>query len=151
MFKALSALFSKSGEEIDTKVISNELAVAALLVHLARVDGEFSKREKKAIAAVLEQHFDLDHAQTDELMTRAKEKDAEAVDLYQFTSVLTKLDMDQRINIISMMWSITFADDENHELEDNLVWRVAELIGVSARDRTRLRAQFRADLNDRTP
>ena len=42
-----------------------------------------------------------------------------------------------------MMWQVVFADDTNHELEDNMVWRVAELIGVSARERTVLRNQMR--------
>ena len=37
---------------------------------------------------------------------------------------------------------VVFADDKNHELEDNMVWRIAELIGVSARQRTILRNQM---------
>jgi uncharacterized tellurite resistance protein B-like protein len=41
-----------------------------------------------------------------------------------------------------MMWQVVFADRKNHELEDNMVWRIAELIGVSTRDRTILRAQM---------
>jgi uncharacterized tellurite resistance protein B-like protein len=36
---------------------------------------------------------------------------------------------------------VVFADKQNHELEDNMVWRIAELIGVSGRDRTILRNQ----------
>ena len=42
-----------------------------------------------------------------------------------------------------MMWNVVFVDDTNHELEDNMVWRVAELIGVSSRQRTILRNQAR--------
>jgi uncharacterized tellurite resistance protein B-like protein len=41
-----------------------------------------------------------------------------------------------------MMWQVVFADKKNDELEDNMVWRIAELIGVSARDRTVLRNQM---------
>jgi uncharacterized tellurite resistance protein B-like protein len=37
---------------------------------------------------------------------------------------------------------VVFADKKNHELEDNMVWRIAELIGVSARQRTILRNQM---------
>ena len=40
-----------------------------------------------------------------------------------------------------MMWTVVFSDKKNHELEDNMVWRIAELIGVSSRDRTILRNQ----------
>ncbi len=41
-----------------------------------------------------------------------------------------------------MMWQVVFADKANHELEDNMVWRIAELIHVSSRDRTILRNQM---------
>ncbi len=41
-----------------------------------------------------------------------------------------------------MMWEIVFADGEVHEFEDNVVWRVAELLGVSSRDRIRLRKRI---------
>ena len=41
-----------------------------------------------------------------------------------------------------MMWQVVFADSKNHELEDNMVWRIAELIGVSARQRTVLRNEI---------
>lgn len=146
MFKALTDLLRPESKP-STQPMTTELAVAAILVHLARVDGDFSDTERKTISNTLAQHFDLDAGQVQDLLDLAKKKDADAVDLYQFTSQLTALDMDQRIAIIEMMWKLVFADRENHELEDNLVWRVAELIGVSARDRTTLRARFRAAAN----
>jgi len=65
------------------------------------------------------------------------------VDFYQFTATLTKLDEAEKIAIIRMMWQVVFVDEANHELEDNMVWRVAELIGVSTRDRTVLRNQMK--------
>ena len=58
-----------------------------------------------------------------------------------FTQSITQLDMEDRIEIVRMMWMVVFADKKNHELEDNMVWRIAELIGVSSRDRTILRNQ----------
>ena len=64
------------------------------------------------------------------------------MDFYRFTSAITQLPEDERIEIIRMMWQVVFADDKNHELEDNMVWRIAELIGVSARQRTMLRKQM---------
>ena len=65
------------------------------------------------------------------------------MDFYRFTSALTSLREPERIEIIRMMWQVVFADKKNHELEDNMVWRIAELIGVSARDRTVLRTDGR--------
>ena len=41
----------------------------------------------------------------------------------------------ERISVIENLWEIVYADGESHEFEENLVWRVAELLGVNPRDR----------------
>jgi Uncharacterized protein conserved in bacteria len=141
MFEALTRLFGKP--DAPTSQHDPKLAVAALLVHLAAVDGSMQEAERKAIRGALMDHYDLDEAAVDKLVRDAARHDAEAVDFYRFTSGLKQLDMDDRIEIIRMMWTVVFADRKNHELEDNMVWRIAELIGVSSRDRTILRNQIR--------
>ena len=142
MFDAISRLFSKpearTEEAIDTK-----LAVAALLVHLIGVDGAADDEEHETVKGVLQDHFDLSRSEVEALVDKAHKKDAEAVDFYAFTSGITRLEMEQRLEIIRMMWAVVFADKSNHEMEDNMVWRVAELIGVSTRDRTILRSQMK--------
>ena len=119
-----------------------KLAVAALLVHLAQVDGTVDEAEKQAVRGALQDFYGMDEEAVRELIHQARRTDAEAVDFYRFTSVLKTLDEKQRLEIIRMMWQVVFADKQNHELEDNMVWRIAELIGVSARDRTTLRKQM---------
>ena len=134
MFDSISRLFSRpetTGFRNDPKI-----AVAALLVHLAGVDGTVDDVEKQAVRGALQEDA------VRELIREARRTDAEAVDFYRFTSVLKELDEKERLEIIRMMWQVVFADKKNHELEDNMVWRVAELIGVSARDRTILRKQM---------
>lgn len=142
MLDAIARLFTRpvpeSEEPVDTR-----LEVAALLTHLIGIDGEISTEERKAVRGVLVDHFELTDHDVAALLEEAHRQDAEAVDFYGFTSSLKQLDMDTRIEIIRMMWTVVFADEKNHELEDNMVWRVAELIGVSARDRTALRAQMK--------
>ncbi|MFD1253939.1 Tellurite resistance protein TerB [Devosia equisanguinis] len=141
MFEALTRLFGKAEAQLDPS--DPRLAVAALLVHLAGVDGSMKEEERKAIRGALMDHNDLDETNVDQLIKEAAARDAEAVDFYKFTSGLTQLEMQDRVEIIRMMWSVVFADSKNHELEDNMVWRVAELIGVSSRDRIVLRNQMR--------
>lgn len=142
MFQALSRLFS--GPKLPENIsVDPSLAVAALLVHLASVDGVVTDEEQKMITGVLQDHFDMDETEVEKLVTEATRRDKDAVDFYQFTSTLSKLEEEERVNIIRLMWQVVFADDQNHELEDNMVWRVAELIGVSARQRTILRTQIR--------
>lgn len=142
MFEAIARLFGQSGPP-STRPLEPRLAVAALLVHLAAVDGTSSPREIEAVSNALKDHYGLDESQVKKLVEEARRKDKEAVDFYQFTSALSRLEEKERVAIIAMMWQVVFADDTNHELEDNMVWRVAELIGVSARDRTVLRNRMR--------
>lgn len=144
MFDAIKSLFAVP-ESPDNQPIDTKMSVAALLVHLASVDGVVTTEERETISGVLQDHFDLDEHQVERLIEEATRRDKDAVDFYQFTSALSKLEEKERINIIRLMWQVVFADDYNHELEDNMVWRVAELIGVSARDRTILRAQMKHD------
>jgi uncharacterized tellurite resistance protein B-like protein len=139
MFEAITRLFNRPETALDKH--DPKLAVAALLVHLAAVDGQMKDEERNAISGALQDHYDLDAASVDKLVREAALRDAEAVDFYKFTQSLTRLEMDDRIEIIRMMWTVVFADAKNHELEDNMVWRIAELIGVSSRDRTILRNQ----------
>ena len=140
MFEALNRLFGKSDVPADPH--DPKVSVAALLVHLAAVDGTMQDSERKAIRGALMDHYDLAEGAVDKLIAEAAKRDAEAVDFYNFTTGITRLEMEDRIEIIRMMWTVVFADKNNHELEDNMVWRIAELIGVSSRDRTILRHQI---------
>lgn len=116
------------------------IAVAALLVHIVSVDGVVTDSEKTSLRAVLSERYGLSEADTEALVTEASRRDDEAVDLYGFTSVLKRsLDEDGRKRVIEMMWETVFADGTVSEFEDNTVWRVAELLGVSNRDRIELK------------
>ena len=77
-------------------------------------------------------------------MKAGDEAHNEAVDLFAFTSVLNRsLDETAKIEFIGILWEMVYADGEIHELEDNIVWRTAELIGVSQRDRVLMRQRVR--------
>jgi uncharacterized tellurite resistance protein B-like protein len=119
------------------------LAAVALLVHAATIDGEMSQSERDKLHAVVKLRFALDDAVADELIDKATAAEHEAVDLYHFTSLLNRtLDEEGRTRIIEMMWEIVYADGRNDELEDNLLWRAADLLGVAQRQRIELRRRI---------
>lgn len=122
------------------------LATAALLVHAANADGVIDASERIKLRAIIETEFGLDAGATSRLIALAEQTDKEAVDFYHFTSVLKRaLDDTGRHKVIEMMWNIAFADGEVTEFEENAVWRVAELLGVSTRDRVLLRQKAAGD------
>ncbi len=121
------------------------LAIAALLVHVTTVDGAVSPAEQEKLRNVLKQRFSLDDVRTDELIAAATQADAEAIDLYHFTRMLNRtLDEDGRVRMVEMMWEIVYADGERSEFEDNVVWRTADLLGISSRQRIELRQRVAA-------
>jgi len=116
------------------------LAAAALLIHALSIDGEVSAAERDKLRSVLKSHFALDDAATAELIDMGTQAEQEAVDLYHFTSLISRsLDEAGRLGIVEMMWEIVLADGRVTEFEDNLMWRAADLLGVSSRDRIALR------------
>jgi uncharacterized tellurite resistance protein B-like protein len=122
------------------------LAAAALLVHALVVDGTVSPVERRKLHAVLKYRFNLDDAAADELIDEARLVEGEAVDLYRFTSLINRtLDEEGRRRIVEMMWELIYADGRANEFEDNLVWRVADLLGISSRERIALKQQVAAD------
>jgi uncharacterized tellurite resistance protein B-like protein len=116
------------------------LAAAALLVHVVNSDGTSAAVELVRLKRVIEAEFGLDSQATAELLERAEASDREAVDFYRFTSLLKRtLDDDGRRKIVEMMWDVAFADGVIDEFEENTIWRVAELLDVSTRERVLLR------------
>ncbi len=125
------------------------LAAAALLVHTATIDGEATPLERDKVRAVIKQRFALDDAATAELIEKATAAEHEAVDLYHFTHLLNRaLDEEGRAKVIEMMWEIVYADGSRDELEDNLLWRAADLLGVSPRERIELRRRIAGKAGD---
>ena len=103
-------------------------------MHVANVDGRIDQAERVKLRDVIERRFGLDAAATTLLIETAEKSDRESVDFFHFTNVLKRqLDDAGRHRIIEMMWGVVFADGgwgDVSEFEENVVWRIAELLGV---------------------
>lgn len=120
-------------------------AAAALLVHVATLDGDLTDAKRAKLHAILEAQFALDAAATDELIAEATADDREAVDFYHFTSLIMRtLDEAGRLRVVEMMWEMVYVDGKVTEFEQNVMWRVADLLAVSSRDRIALREKVAA-------
>jgi uncharacterized tellurite resistance protein B-like protein len=121
------------------------LAATALLIHVVSLDGEPSAQEQRKLHSLIEGRFGLDPGAADRLIASATRVEGDAVDLYHFTSVIMRqVDEAGRLKIVEMMWEIAYADGAVTEFEDNVVWRAADLLGVSSRDRIELKHRVAA-------
>jgi uncharacterized tellurite resistance protein B-like protein len=135
-------------EPVERDFGENELrvAAAALLVHVAEIDGFFTAPEKRALLLLLQQRFDLDVDSAESLLAEARERDRESVDLFGFTSVLKhSMNGPDRRRLVEMMWTVAYADGTVQEFEENIIWRVSELLGVPARERIAMRRKVREE------
>src|SRR3546814_1775940 len=109
-----------------------QIAAAALLVEAARLDGKFEAAEESRIAPILEQRFGLDREESQALIAAARTKAEDSVELYSFTRTVSQhFDYDERTAMIEMLWEVVYADGELHDLEANLLRRVAGLLYVT--------------------
>lgn len=116
------------------------LAVAALLVELARADHDEQAVEHEAIAGLIGRYFRLDRAGADELLAEARSAVDDSVSLREFTAPLHQdLSYADKQGIIGMLWDVALEDRTLDKYEDYLIGKVAELLYVSRGDVIRLR------------
>lgn len=122
----------------------SRVAAAVLMIMIADADGERVPAEHAMLRHALAETYALGPEQVDKVVAAGEAARGEAIDLFSFTSILNRsLDEAGKVEFVGFLWEMVYADGQLHELEDNLVWRVAELIGVSSRDRTQLRRRAR--------
>lgn len=116
------------------------LAVAALLVEIARADHDEKEVEHEAITGLIGRHFNLDRSGAEELLAEARQAVETSVSLREFTAPLhAALSYTDKQRIIGMLWDVALEDLELDRYEDYLIGKVAELLYVSRGDVIRLR------------
>ena len=86
-----------------------------------------------------------DGKQLDALIAAGRRAESEAVDYFRFTSDLKRhLTSDQRLELVGVLWDIVYADGERSEMEDHAIWRIADLLGVTGRERIMKRQEAAA-------
>lgn len=115
-------------------------AITALLTCVATVDSNMSQARREKLRVLLQSCFGLDDPAVAQLIRDATEAARSAVDLYQFTRQLNGvLDDEGRQRVVKMMWEVVYVDGPANDFESNIIWRIADLLGVSSRQRIELR------------
>jgi uncharacterized tellurite resistance protein B-like protein len=129
--------FSANAENQEDR---QQLALASLLVEMARADFDETHDEHSLIIDLLASHYDLSSAEALELLNKARAANDKAVCLFDFTRSLHKsLDAEQKKDVIRLLWQVANADDQLDKYEDFLVRKVADLLYVPHSDVVRLK------------
>ncbi|MBK8198139.1 MAG: TerB family tellurite resistance protein [Acidobacteria bacterium] len=144
MMKSLKNLFTpKTPAE---QPMPSEVAVAALLVEAALVDGVYVNIESDMIAEILLESFNFDADKADAVLAEAEALAEEAVGSHQFTKHAKKLPMADRVKVIEAIYRVILSDGERSDVEEAYVRHVAGLLYVDdiARAEARKRAELRS-------
>jgi uncharacterized tellurite resistance protein B-like protein len=149
MFGSLKTLLSHwtgDAKPPQTRDYNRWLVTAALLTRVATVQSEMSEVRRRAIRVALQSSFGLDDRITVRVLEEAAAVNRNAIDLYHFTRQLNEiLDDKGRNEIVRLMWEVVYADGQVNEFDTNVIWRAADLLGVSSRQRVELRQLVSAD------
>jgi uncharacterized tellurite resistance protein B-like protein len=110
------------------------LALAALMVRLARTDGDYTAVEQARIVAVLAAYHDFGEAAARTLLAEAEIAEASAPDTVRFTRLIkAAVPYEEREAVIEALWQVALADGIAAD-ERGFLRLVANLCGVSDRD-----------------
>lgn len=113
----------------------SRMALAALLVRVARSDGDYAKVEIAMIDRVLGENFGLSPFEAGQLRREAEELEAEAPDTVRFTRAIKDgVPYEDRIQVIEALWRVVLVDGHRDHEESGLLRLVADLLGINDRD-----------------
>jgi len=111
------------------------LALAALMVRVARADGDYDPAEIARIDAALAARHALDASAAAALRAQAEQLEAEAPDTVRFTrAIKDAVAYEDRVGVIEALWSVVLADGVRDHEEDTQLRLMANLLGVNDRD-----------------
>ncbi len=108
------------------------LALTALLVRVARTDGDYSAEEASRIDKIIEARYGLSAFEAVALRKEAETLEAQAPDTVRFTrAIKDAVPYDHRKAVVEALWSVVLADGVRDAAENALLRLVASLLGVS--------------------
>jgi len=121
------------------------LALAALLVRIARSDGDYAAVEQARIDHVLAHRYALSDTDARALRIEAEDLEKEAPDTVRFTRAIKDcVPYEDRVHVVEALWFIVLADGMRDHEEDALLRMVAPMLGINDRDSNLARKRVEA-------
>ena len=108
------------------------LNVACLMIHAARIDENYTEKERKIIKRTLIK-LKSDDEDIDKLISEAEKKESDSNHIQDFTRNIKVMEKDNKIEIVKNIWSIILSDGTSDIYEENLMRRLAGLLYVDSK------------------
>ena len=110
----------------------NFIKVAALLIHAAKIDQDYSENEEKIIIqALLEIGIDQENIQ--QIISEGKKIESNSNQILEFTKEVKKMNNDNKIKIVETLWRIIYSNKEADVYEASLMRRLAGLLYIDSK------------------
>ena len=113
---------------------NKNIMIAALLVHAAKMDENYTEIERKIIERALIDFTHLPKKKIEEILNLAEKKEQDSNQILEFTQEIKKNNMRFRLQIIELLWKIIYSDGIADQYETNLIRRVCGLLYISDKD-----------------
>lgn len=134
MIKTILRIFKSETVQI-LSADDASIAMAALMVRLARTDGDYAAIEISMIDRMLSRQFNLDETAAQALRIVAEELESQAPDTVRFTRIIKEsVQYEERSAVVEALWSVVLADGQHNDDEHGFMRLVANLLGVNDRD-----------------
>ena len=117
------------------------ILVAALLIHAAKIDENYTDDEKKIITSAIMQLENINFDQAQKLLKIAEKKEEESNQIIEFTREIKKYPMEFRFKIIEIIWKIVYSDGASDAYESSLIRRICGLLYISDKDNGVIKAR----------
>lgn len=125
-----------------------QVATAALLLEMMRMDNRIANEERATVAEVMRQQFRLSAEEFAAILALAEQAAERAHDYYQFTSLINqRCDAAQRIRIVENLWQVAMADGHLDAHELHLMRKLADLLYVGHADYIAAKQRARETMN----
>jgi uncharacterized tellurite resistance protein B-like protein len=101
--------------------------ITALLVHVAKVDENYSEKEKSIIKNFIVS-FSYNDKDSENILQEAEKLESDSIQLFNFTSAIKKESLEVKTEVIEHLWKIIISDQSVDQYESSLIRRICGLI-----------------------
>jgi uncharacterized tellurite resistance protein B-like protein len=112
-----------------------QIATAALLIEIAKADGDFSDEERNRIIELMKNYFELDDDLVDELLELSEQKVNDSISVYEFSSIINESFTNQeKFELMKNLWRVIYEDGKLDSHEDQLIKIIGGTLNLEHKD-----------------
>ncbi len=139
----MTLFFKKKQIEDEDKIT----LVCSLLVHAARIDENYTEKEKKNILSALTQLYNKNEDELIKVLEQAEKLENQSNQILKFTKAVKDYDKNFRLKVLEIMWKIIYSDGVSDIYESNLMRRLSSLLYISDRENGEIKKKLIVNLN----